>query len=141
MFACSRFETGVIMNGKACGVIRRYDSCPYSIGDQIVFTSKFLDNERNIPFAKATIVSIRPGTLRELSRDDRIVEYDGYSNGTVLEGYLSKFYGGTLNSDSKVYHLKFRIDEMDKLAGTRGDVDDKVELEDNGEIISKIGEN
>jgi len=123
MFSCNRWETKQIMEGKACGVVRQYgESCPHLVGGEIVLTSAFLDKSgREIPFAKAQVVSVRPGLAGEFRRDKMLVETDGYSNGEHWHGQMRIMFGGIKDTD-QLWHLTFRITEMDKQAGTRGDV-------------------
>ena len=118
MFACNRLETKLIMGGEATGVCRKYgDSCPHVPGAEIVLTSKFLDNSgRNIHFAKATIISVRPGTVGQFRRDKRQAKRDGYANGEHWHGNLSQMYKGMRDTD-KMYHLTFQITQIDKQAG------------------------
>ena len=121
MFALTRYETKVIMEGKASGCARKYDNCPHAVGAEIVLTSKFLDQSgRSIPFAKATVVSIRPGTVQQFKADPMIAEMDGYPNASVWAGQMRVMYG-TLKDTDKITHIKFRITELDRDAGTRPD--------------------
>jgi hypothetical protein len=111
------------MEGKACGVVRKCleGKCPHKAGSKIVFTTKFLpwmDGDQSVPFAKATVVSVRPGTVGGFRRDRMLAGQDGFANGEVWHGHLNQFYGGICNSDS-VYHITFRIDEIDKKAGLK----------------------
>ena len=121
MFACNRHETKVFMNGMASGCTRMYEKCPHEVGAEIILTSKFLDNSgRSIPFAKAQITSIRPGTVGEFKNNPMIAEMDGYQNGAVWKGQMDVFYGG-VKDDYRMFHLKFRISEIDRDAGRRPD--------------------
>lgn len=124
MFACNRHETRMLMEGKASGVVRKYgDACPHNVGDEIALTSLYLDeSKRNIPFCKAAVISVRPGTVGQFKQDPMIAEMDGYPNGLVWFGQINQMYGGTLTDDDKVFHLKLRIEEIDKEAGRREDV-------------------
>lgn len=124
MFACNRHETRVFMEGKAVGVVRKYgDTCPHTVGEEIALTSQYLDDsKRNIPFCKGTIVSIRPGTVGQFKGDPMIAEMDGYPNGRVWFAQLNQMYGNILTDDDKVFHLKLRLEEMDKEAGRKEDV-------------------
>jgi hypothetical protein len=122
MFACTRFETKQIMDGKACGIVRKYgDNCPHVRGGEIVLTSKFIDGQRNMPFAKIEVQTVRPGTVGMFRRDPIISEMDGYANGEHWVGQMRQLYPGISNED-KVFHIKFFIKEMDKDAGRRGDI-------------------
>jgi len=123
MFNCNRVETSRLMDGQATGVARVYDECPHVVGGEIVLTSKFLDDSgRSIPFAKATIVSVRPGTFGEFRHDSMIPEMDGYANGEEWAGHMRRWYPA-IGDSVKMFHLKLRVFEMDKEAGQRGDVD------------------
>lgn len=118
MFALNRFETKQIMSGRAGGCARKYgDECPHKPGDEIVLSSRFLSPADNsIPFAKAQVVSVRPGTVAEFRRNPMIAEMDGYPNGEVWFGQMNVMYKG-LKEDEKMHHIKFRILEIDKDAG------------------------
>jgi hypothetical protein len=123
MFSCNRHETKQIMAGKADGATRKYDTCPHKAGNEIVLTSKFLDrSERSIPFAKAIVTSVRPGTVGEFRRDQSVAEMDGYPNGEVWVGQMRVMYPGLADAD-KLTHIRFRITELDRDAGTRPDVE------------------
>ncbi len=116
MFACTRVETQRIMDGTATGVTRRYAAgeCPHKPGSQLVFTTEFMArNGHPVAFATATIVSVRPSTIGELSRDKMTVMKDGFSTGPEWKGHLNQFYRGVKDDDS-VCHISFRIDEMSK---------------------------
>lgn len=144
MFACNRHETRMFMEGKATGVVRKYgDTCPHMVGDVIALTSQYLDeSKRNIPFCKATIISIRPGTIGQFRGDPMIAEMDGYANGNVWLGQMNQIYGGILTNDDKVFHLKLRLEEIDKESGRKGDIEmvmpsnvpvgKEVEMDDDG---------
>lgn len=128
MFHCTGFETRQIMAGKATGVVRRYDKqCPHEVGAEIVFTSKMIDRQapetgpREIPFARVTVVSVRPGSVREFRDDLMIAEMDGHANGNTWFEHHRKFYGSIKDTD-KLFHIKFKVIEMDKRAGQRGNV-------------------
>lgn len=123
MFSCSRYETKLIMEGKATGFARKYPAgCPHKRGDEIVLTSQYLDGSgRNIPFAKVKVQTVRPGTASGFRRDPVIAEMDGYKNGEHWHGQMSQMYAG-LSIDEPMHHIKFSIVEIDKEAGRRGDV-------------------
>ena len=117
MFNCTRVETRSIMQGKASGVTRRYPQggCPHQTGSQLVFTTEFQSRDgRSVPFATATIISVRPSTIGELARDNVIVAKDGFSTGPEWKGHLNQMYRGVSDGDS-VHHISFRIDEMEKI--------------------------
>lgn len=122
MFACTRLETKMVMEGRASGVVRKYgDSCPHFRGEKIVLTSKFLDlSGRSIPFAKVEVMTVRPGSIGEFRRDPFISQIDGYDNGEHWMGQMRMLYPGT-NEDEKVFHIKFNVVELDRDAGRRGD--------------------
>lgn len=119
------------MTGMATGCTRKYgDNCPHRPGAEIVFTSKSMDltgGDRSIPFARAQVVTVRPGTVGEFRRDPMIAEMDGYENGEVWYGQMKVLYGGLRDSE-KMHHIKFRIIEIDKQAGRRGDVEDQPQV-------------
>jgi len=124
MFPCTRNETRLIMEDKACGVVRPYPdgACPHRVGSELVFTSKFLpwmgDSDQSVPFAKATIVSVRPGTIGAFRKDDQLAERDGFANGEVWLGHLRQIPGyEDIGDDVSAYHITFRLIEVDKDAG------------------------
>lgn len=125
MFSLTRRETGRVMSGLASGCARKYDGgCPHKPGGEIVLTSKYIDASgqgRSIPFAKVEVVSVRPGTVGEFRMDPVIAEIDGYENGEVWFGQMSQLYRGLKNTD-EIYHIKWRVLEIDRQAGRRGDV-------------------
>jgi hypothetical protein len=123
MFDLNRFETKQIMEGRATGCTRKYgDVCPHVPGAEIIFTSKFLDlSGKSVPFARAQVVSVRPGTVGEFRRDSMIAEIDGYPNGEVWYGQMGVMYKGVKDTD-KMHHIKFRIIEIDKQAGRTGGI-------------------
>lgn len=123
MFACNRHETKVIMSGTGAGFARKYDGgCPLNVGDTLILTSLYLDGSgRNIPFAKAHIQTIRPGTVREFREDNVLAEIGGYPNGNVWYGHMNQMYPGLGDTD-KMYFFKVQVFEIDKDAGTRPDV-------------------
>jgi hypothetical protein len=125
MFALTRLETQKIMQGLATGCIRNYGGdCPHEVGNEIVLTSMYLDTtgaDRQIPFARAQVVSVRPGTAGEFRRDPIVAEMDGFENGEVLFGHLNQMYRGVKETD-RLHHIKFRVIEIDKMAGRRGNV-------------------
>jgi hypothetical protein len=114
------------MEGMATGLVRKYDGeCPHHVRGQLVLTSRFLEpgGERPIPFARAEIISIRPGTVGQFRRDKTQAEKDGYKNGAHWFGNINRMYKGLKDSD-EVYHLSFRIIQIDKQAGQRPDVEE-----------------
>jgi hypothetical protein len=110
------------MEGKTAGVVRRYDvdSCPHQPKGQLVFTSRYLpwmgDDPKEIPFARATITSVRPGTVGAFRKDKMIAEQDGFENPAVWHGHLNQLYRGIADNVS-VFHISFKIEEVDKNAG------------------------
>lgn len=123
MFHCTRTEMKLIMDGKASGVVRKYEgNCPHDVGSQLVFTSDVLDDSgRQIPFCEATIISVRPGTVGQFESDEMIPQMDGFDNGSMWAAHLSVLYGGLKKTDH-VFHIRFKIDQIDKMAGLRGDI-------------------
>jgi len=125
MFSCTRTETKLIMEEKAAGIVRRYPKgeCPYKVGDEIAFTSRFIPwmrDDKSVPFAKATITSLRPGTVDQFRKDNKMAEHDGFANGNTWHGHLNQFYRGIKDGES-VYHISFRLTEVDKQAGQQRD--------------------
>jgi len=127
MFSCNRYETKVIMDGKSSGMVRQYgDICPHEVGAEIVLTSSYLTQDgKALPFARATVTSVRPGSVGEFRRDPMLYETDGYKNGEHWFGNMSQMYRGIKDTD-KMFHISFRLIEIDKQAGTRSQVE-KVE--------------
>lgn len=123
MLHCTRHETGLIKEGKSVGIVRRYDhksGCPHAPGSIIFFANNELDDSgRQIPFASATVITVRRGTVSEFSKDPMIAEMDGFKSLASWISHLRVLYKGIGASDT-VYHIKFRMDDMDKEAGTRG---------------------
>lgn len=140
MFECNRFETGMIMSGNAHGVIRKFHGeCPIKVGDEIVFVSQYLDNSgRKIPFGMARVIAVQPGSFGEFKRNKMIIEMDGYPNSDVMQGNLSSFIG-PIKDVEKVYHIQFRMSELDQKAGKRPDVNNsKVETVDIDGVVTKM---
>lgn len=123
MFDLNRFETKQVMQGRATGFTRKYgDTCPHVPGAEIILTSKFLDRYgKSIPFARAQVVSVRPGTVGEFRRDSMIADIDGYPNGEVWHGQMNMMYKGVKDTE-KMHHIKIRIIEIDKQAGRTGGI-------------------
>lgn len=119
MFSCNRYETRKILENKAVGVVRKYDpkmGCPHTIGSEIVLVSKFMPGfeGQSVPFAKAQIVSVRPGTAAQFRKDDHVGQMDGYSNAAAWWGYFSgQMYKGTKDSEL-LHHIQFRVTEVEK---------------------------
>ena len=127
MLACNQFETRQIMEGVATGVTRKYHgSCPHQVKGELVLTSRYLepDGNRPIPFARATITSIRPGTAGQFRRDNIQAKKDGYQSGAHWFGNINRMYNGIKDSD-EMHHLSFRIVQIDKLAGQRPDQEEE----------------
>lgn len=127
MLYCTGYETRKIMDGSAAGLVRMGE-CPYLPGDEIVLTSDAIDKDngdgksRHIPFAKAQVISVRPGTVRQFKQDKMTMSMDGYENGNVwVQHHRSNLYKSMKDTD-KVHHVKFRITQIDKMAGRRGNV-------------------
>lgn len=121
MLTCNQYETKLIMDGSCDGIVRRYpDGCPHSVKSEIVLTSKYLDGVRNIPFARATITSIKPGTVAQFRRDNEQAKKDGYKSASHWFGNINRMYKG-LRDDDSLHHLSFRIIQIDKDAGLRPD--------------------
>ena len=116
MFSCTRNETKLIQEGRATSVTRQYGkSCPHEPGAQIVLTSRYVGppDEGEIPFAVATITSVRPATIAEMRRDERLCKMDGFSGPAEWHGHFLRMYPGA-QDDTAVHRLQLRIDEMDK---------------------------
>lgn len=121
MFFVTRTETKLIMEEKSAGIVRRYQrgECPYKVGDEIVFTSRFIPwmrDANSVPFAKATVTSVRPGTIGSFRKDDRQAKHDGFANANTWYAHLNQFYLG-IKDDDPACHLSFRLTEIDKQAG------------------------
>ena len=119
MFSCNRNETRRILEGKAVGAVRKYDpkvGCPHKPGSELILTSKFMPGfeGQSVPFAKAEITSVRPGTAAQFRKDDHIGQMDGYKNAAAWWAYFSgQMYAGIKDSEP-LHHVQFRILEMDK---------------------------
>lgn len=111
----TRYETGKLMNGQAEGVTRMYLSgCPHKPGDEVILSSKFLDGSgEDKGYAAATIKSVRPCTVDERKRDDRLAKLDGFPNGPSWYGHFERMYGEQ-RPDAMTYRLQLRIEEMEK---------------------------
>ena len=55
-----------------------------------------------------------------------IADMDGYANGNVWRGQMQQMYPGIKDTE-RMHHIKFRVTEIDRQAGRRGDVEDKKE--------------
>lgn len=134
MFSLSRHETKLVMSGKATGAARVYSDCPHKPGNEIYLSSRTIDASgarRSITFAKAQIISVRPGTVGQFRRDPMIAEMDGYANGESWRAQLGVRYKGIKDTDN-ITHIKFRILQMDTKAGSRPDkeeVDNKMNID------------
>lgn len=125
MLKCTKYEARKIMEGKATGIIMRYDvasGCPHKVKGELVFTNGDIDptGKRQVPFGRATIVSIRPGTVNQFCSDKGIYEMDGFPNGTSMKAHLRVKYKG-IPDTANVFHIRFRMEEIDRKAGLRGD--------------------
>lgn len=119
MFSCNNHETRRIQEGRAVGVVRRYDpkgGCPHKPGAEIVLTSRFMAGFENqaVPFAKAQVVSVRPGTAAQFRKDDHIGQMDGYDNAAAWWTYFSTNIEKGIKDGELLHHIQFRILEMDK---------------------------
>ena len=123
MFSCTRKETQLIMQGQSCGVVRRYsdEGCPHEPGGEIVFTSQYLpwtcDNPSPVPFAKATVVSVRPGSVKKFKRDNEMAKRDGFANALDWYTHFSMMVYKGIGDDTPVHHVTFRLLEVDKGRG------------------------
>jgi hypothetical protein len=134
MLSCSRNETKLIQNGKATSLTRLWaDPSPYVVGNPVVLTSRYVGvpEEGEIPFAIATIVSIRPVTVGEMRRDARLCQMDGFRNPAEWLGHLQTRYRGIADS-ARLVRLQLRIDEMDK------DVADRVRASRQGAEMEQV---
>ncbi len=119
MFNCNRHETRLINGGTLHGVIRRYANdvgCPHDPGGEIIFTSKFLRKHegKEVPFAKGTVVSVRPGTVGEFRRSDVIAQMGGYANGVAWHTYFATQQYPGIRDDERVYNIQVRVTDVDK---------------------------
>jgi len=123
MFSCNRHETRCFLEGRATGAVRRYSEdhgCPHEPGSEIVLTSPFLDGKgTHIPFAKAVVISVRPGTLAQFARDEGIARMDGFRVAKEWESWVKKILYPGIHDDAKVYHLKLRLSDVDKTYARR----------------------
>lgn len=120
MLSCTRNETKLIQEGKASSVTRPCPAGhPYKVGGEVLFTSAFVSGEgKEIPFARATITSVRPITVGEMRRDKRLCQLDGFANGGEWFGHLRTRYR-TIRDEDKLVRLQFKLEEMDKDVGNR----------------------
>lgn len=123
MFSCTRHETHAFREGKAIGAVRRYDGpegCPHEAGAEIMLSSKFIPGNpagQEVVFAKAKVVSVRPGTVMQFRKDKMLAEQDGFGSSPSWHGHLVNILYKGIRDDAKVYHVTFRIEEMvDQLA-------------------------
>jgi len=116
MFRLTRNETKLIQEGGARSVTRRYPSgCPHQVGAQIILSSEYADPPATdeVPFAVATIVSVRPITVGAMRRTPELCQMDGFGSPAEWHGHLLRLYPG-LSDDAQLYRLQLRVDEMDK---------------------------
>jgi hypothetical protein len=119
MFSCNRYETRKILEGRATGAVRKYDpetGCPHKAKAEIVLTSRYMPGFEGqaIPFARAQVVSVRPGTAAQFRKDDMIGQMDGYGNAAAWWAYFSNEMYRGVKDDEQLHHIKFRIIEMDR---------------------------
>jgi len=113
---CSQMELSKIVDGSSDGVTRMYPTgCPHDVGAEIILTSRFLVGHRDedLPFARATIKSIRPATVDERERDDKLAKMDGFVSGREWAIYFRQMYGPVAGRQ-ECFRLQLRIDKMDK---------------------------
>jgi hypothetical protein len=92
--------------------------CPYKQGDEIVIVSEHLRDQEGqpVPLAKATIVSVRPGTVGGFRSDPMIAQVDGYENSAIWHTYYTKVIEKGIRDDTPVFHLKFKVDDIEQKA-------------------------
>lgn len=111
MLACNRWETKQIIEGKASGISRKYNNgvCPHEVRGELILTSEYLPGvEKQEPFGKAEIISVRPGTFGQFSRDERMIRGDGYLNSIDWKIQIGKMYPGLKDTDS-MHHITFKL--------------------------------
>ncbi len=115
MFSCSRNETQLIQDGIATSVTRQYPAGhPHKVGAQIIFTSSHVSHgDGEVPFAVGRIISIRPSSVAEMRRDERLCRMDGFRSCAEWFGHFKKRYP-VFSDDTPVVRLQFKIEEMDK---------------------------
>lgn len=114
MFSCTRHETVAIRQGRSTGAVRRYlGECPHKPSSMIKLSSKYVDgaNGREIVFATATVVSVRPGTVGQFRKDKALAEKDGFESGPAWYTHLKRFLYKDARDGEKVYHVSFKIEE------------------------------
>lgn len=123
MLGCTQYEARAIMDGRAVGIVRKYDTkmgCPHAPNSQIVLTLEGNDNDgkkRQVAFAKATVISVRPGTVGRFRKDKMLAQQDGFDNEVAWYTHFSNMLYKGIGDDVKVHHITFRIEKMEKKAG------------------------
>jgi len=56
--------------------------------------------------------------VAQFRKDKMLPQQDGFANGAVWHGHLAQLYKG-IKDDESVFHITFRIDEVDKNAGAQ----------------------
>lgn len=138
MLSCSRVETKYITEGTATSITRMWaDPMPYAVGGEVILSSRFVGNgERELPFAKGVIVSVRPVTVGEMRRSERLCQMDGFSNSSDWHAHLCTRYPGT-EDYMRMVRLQLKIEDMDKTGGERAaDQPDRMEID--REIVGDI---
>lgn len=113
MLKVSRYERMKLMSGEAEGITRLYPSgCPHVPGTpKMVYYED--DDGNRVPFAKITIKSVRPCTVRERTENDKLAKMDGFDNGRAWLGHFQIMYGEQ-SPDAIVHRLQVIVEKMDK---------------------------
>ena len=111
----SKFETSKLMSGEADGITRMYGrdvGCPYNVGDQTLIAVDA--GGKPEPYAKATIISIRPCEYRARAKDERLNKMDGFESGPMWVSHFEKMYGEGTDDNMPLFRVQLKMEVMEK---------------------------
>lgn len=120
MLSVTRHELAKLLSGEADGVTREYPGpggCPHKPGDKMILSSRASDpeNKQEMPFAGATVMTVRPCTIGERRKDNRLAKLDGFSGGEDWYMHFSKIlYRRDFDPSQMTHRLQLRIEKMEK---------------------------
>jgi hypothetical protein len=117
MLVCTQNETKMVLDqGVRCVTRPAPGQHPYAAHGGLMLASQYVpgtDGVKPMPFATATITSVRPTTVEAMRRDAEACKLDGFSSPAAWWGHMRLNFK-SVHAGDRLVQIQFHVDRMEK---------------------------
>lgn len=118
----TRNELAKVMSGEAIGVTRFYGGeCPHEVGGRVLLAFRSDPGATPEVVVEATLVSVRPFTVKERREDHEEAQKEGWTNAFEWWGHFERMYTRTWLDSDVLHRLQLRVDQRVENVKDSGD--------------------